>query len=40
MNDHLIDDAHLTKSREMFAKCKEVVSGGESSYAGASATGP
>ena len=33
MNDYLIDDAHLAKSRELFEKCKEVVSGGESSYA-------
>ena len=40
MNDHLIDDAHLTKSREMFAKCKEVVSGGESSYARLTGTRP
>ncbi len=40
MTDHLIDDAHLTKSREMFAKCKEVVSGGESSYARLTGTRP
>jgi glutamate-1-semialdehyde 2,1-aminomutase len=33
MSDYLIDDAHLAKSRELFEKCKEVVSGGESSYA-------
>ncbi len=31
--DHLIDDAHLERTRELFAKCQEVVSGGESSYA-------
>ena len=33
MNDYLIDDAHLEKTRELFAKCQQVVSGGESSYA-------
>ncbi len=33
MGDHLIDDSHLEKTRAMFAKCQEVVSGGESSYA-------
>jgi glutamate-1-semialdehyde 2,1-aminomutase len=33
MSDNLIDDSHLIKTREMFAKCQEVVSGGESSYA-------
>ena len=33
MTDNLIDDSHLSKTREMFAKCQEVVSGGESSYA-------
>jgi glutamate-1-semialdehyde 2,1-aminomutase len=33
MTDDLIDDAHLEKTRALFAKCKEVVSGGESSYA-------
>ena len=33
MTDNLIDDSHLKKTREMFAKCQEVVSGGESSYA-------
>ena len=33
MTDNLIDDSRLTKTREMFAKCQEVVSGGESSYA-------
>jgi glutamate-1-semialdehyde 2,1-aminomutase len=33
MNDHLIDDAHLVKTREWFEKCQEVVAGGESSYA-------
>ena len=33
MTDNLIDDSHLNKTREMFAKCQEVVSGGESSYA-------
>ena len=33
MSDHLIDDAHLTKTREWFAKCQEVIAGGESSYA-------
>ncbi|HUK76474.1 MAG TPA: aminotransferase class III-fold pyridoxal phosphate-dependent enzyme, partial [Thermoleophilia bacterium] len=32
-NDDLIEDDHLEKTRELFAKCKEVVSGGESSYA-------
>jgi glutamate-1-semialdehyde 2,1-aminomutase len=29
----LIDDAHLERTRELFAKCQEVISGGESSYA-------
>ncbi|MCX6363106.1 MAG: aminotransferase class III-fold pyridoxal phosphate-dependent enzyme, partial [Actinobacteria bacterium] len=33
MDDNLIDDNHLVKTREMFAKCQDVVSGGESSYA-------
>ena len=33
MGDYLIDDAHLVKTREWFEKCKEVVAGGESSYA-------
>ena len=33
MADYLIDDSHLSKTREMFAKCQEVISGGESSYA-------
>ena len=33
MTDNLIDDSHLSKTRELFAKCQEVVSGGESSYA-------
>ena len=33
MTDNLIDDSHLSKTREMFAKCREVISGGESSYA-------
>ncbi|MEE4274996.1 MAG: aspartate aminotransferase family protein [Thermoleophilia bacterium] len=33
MSDHLIDDAHLTKTQEWFAKCQEVIAGGESSYA-------
>ena len=33
MSDYLIDDAHLEKTREWFEKCKEVVAGGESSYA-------
>jgi len=33
MNDYLIDDAHLEKTRALFAKCQQVVSGGESSYA-------
>ena len=33
MSDYLIDDSHLVKTRELFEKCKEVVAGGESSYA-------
>ena len=33
MAENLIDDTHLKKTQEMFAKCQEVVSGGESSYA-------
>jgi glutamate-1-semialdehyde 2,1-aminomutase len=33
MADYLIDDSHLSKTRDMFAKCQEVISGGESSYA-------
>jgi glutamate-1-semialdehyde 2,1-aminomutase len=33
MGDYLIEDSHLTKTREWFAKCQEVVAGGESSYA-------
>ncbi len=33
MSDYLIDDEHLVKTREWFEKCKEVVAGGESSYA-------
>ena len=40
MSDYLIDDAHLTKTRELFEKCKEVVSGGESSYARLTGTRP
>ena len=32
MND-VIDDSSLVKTRELFAKCQEVISGGESSYA-------
>ena len=33
MAANLIDDSHLRKTQEMFAKCQEVISGGESSYA-------
>ena len=39
MIDYLIDDSRLVKTQEMFAKCKEVVAGGESSYAGSPARG-
>ena len=40
MSDYLIDDAHLANTRELFEKCKEVVSGGESSYARLTGTRP
>ena len=40
MIDYLIDDSHLEKTREMFAHCKEVVAGGESSYARLTGTRP
>ena len=33
MSKHLIDNAHLPKTAELFAKCQEVIAGGESSYA-------
>jgi glutamate-1-semialdehyde 2,1-aminomutase len=33
MGKHLIDDTHLPKTAELFAKCQEVIAGGESSYA-------
>ncbi|NLE22773.1 MAG: glutamate-1-semialdehyde 2,1-aminomutase [Actinobacteria bacterium] len=33
MAANIIDDSHLEKTQEMFAKCQEVISGGESSYA-------
>ena len=33
MADNLIDESRLKKTQQMFAKCQEVVSGGESSYA-------
>ena len=33
MKNYLIDDSHLTKTQDMFAKCQQVISGGESSYA-------
>lgn len=33
MADNLIDDSRLVKTRDMFARCREVISGGESSYA-------
>jgi glutamate-1-semialdehyde 2,1-aminomutase len=33
MTDVLIDDSRLVRTRELFAKCQEVISGGESSYA-------
>ena len=33
MGKHLIDDIHLPKTAELFAKCQEVIAGGESSYA-------
>ena len=33
MKEHLIDNAHLPKTAELFAKCQEVIAGGESSYA-------
>jgi glutamate-1-semialdehyde 2,1-aminomutase len=40
MRDHLIDDAHLTRTEELFAQCREVIAGGESSYARLSSTRP
>jgi glutamate-1-semialdehyde 2,1-aminomutase len=33
MSDDLIEESHLTSTQEWFEKCKEVVAGGESSYA-------
>ncbi|HQG04391.1 MAG TPA: aspartate aminotransferase family protein [Thermoleophilia bacterium] len=40
MSDHLIDDSHLPETREWFAKCQEVIAGGESSYARLTGTRP
>ena len=40
VTDVLIDDSHLTRTSELFARCKEVVSGGESSYARLTGTRP
>jgi glutamate-1-semialdehyde 2,1-aminomutase len=40
MTDRLIDDSRLARSTAIFAKCKEVVAGGESSYARLSNTRP
>jgi glutamate-1-semialdehyde 2,1-aminomutase len=40
MNDYLIDESRLTLTNELFAKCKQVVSGGESSYARLTGTRP
>jgi len=40
MTDHLIDDDHLSRTAEVFAKCRDVVAGGESSYARLSNTRP
>jgi glutamate-1-semialdehyde 2,1-aminomutase len=40
MRDHLIDDTHLTRTAQVFARCREVVAGGESSYARLSNTRP
>ena len=40
MTDRLIDDSRLARTAETFAKCKEVVAGGESSYARLSNTRP
>ena len=40
MLDHLIDESRLQKSQEIFNKCREVVAGGESSYARLSNTRP
>jgi len=40
MRDHLIDDTRLPRTKELFAHCKEVIAGGESSYARLSSTRP
>ena len=40
MTDRLIDDSHLIGTAETFARCREVVAGGESSYARLSNTRP
>ena len=40
MADKLIDDSRLKRTQEVFARCKEVVAGGESSYARLSNTRP
>ena len=40
MRDHLIDDTRLTRTKEVFAQCQEVIAGGESSYARLSSTRP
>ena len=40
MLDHLIDDSHLQRSREAFERCRQVVAGGESSYARLTNTRP
>jgi glutamate-1-semialdehyde 2,1-aminomutase len=40
MIDYLIDDTRLDKTRDAFARCKEVVAGGESSYARLTGTRP
>ena len=40
MIDYLIDDSRLEKTRALFAQCREVVSGGESSYARLTGTRP
>jgi glutamate-1-semialdehyde 2,1-aminomutase len=40
MADHLIDESHLKRTSDIFARCKEVIAGGESSYARLSNTRP
>ncbi len=40
MIDYLIDDSRLERTRAAFARCKEVVAGGESSYARLTGTRP